>query len=81
MLHTDHWKFGSFLLGGTHSTGLCKSEGMTVSELKQRIEDWMSTKFQVTLRYEATEAIKQLENFGLLVTKQKGMQRLVLTYF
>ena len=58
-----------------------KSEGMTVSELKQRVEDWMSTKFQVTLNYDPTEAIKQLENFGLLVTKQKGMQQPFLTYF
>jgi len=61
-----------FLLGGIHGTGSHKSEGMTVSELKHRVEDWMSTKFQVTLKYDPTEAIKQLENFDLVVTKQKG---------
>ena len=44
---------------------------MTGTELKQHIEDWMS-KFQVTVRYDPSEAVKQLENLGLLVTKQKG---------
>jgi len=58
-----------------------KNEGMTVSDLKQHVEDWMSTKFQVTLKYDPTEAIKQLENFGLLVTKQRGMPQPVLMYF
>lgn len=62
-----------FLLGDNHSTGGHRSEGMTVSELKQYVEEWMSTKFQVTLKYDPSEAVKQLENFGLLVTKQKGM--------
>ena len=82
MLHPNQWKFSFlFLLGGVHSTGSHKSEGMTVSELKQHVEDWMSTKFQVTLKYDPTEAIKQLENFGLVVTKQKGMQQPVLAYF
>lgn len=45
---------------------------MTVSELKQHVEDWMNTKHPVTLKYDPSEAIKQLENLGLLVTKQKG---------
>lgn len=68
-----------FLLGAIPSTsGVHKNEGMTVSELKQHVEDWMSTKFQVTLKYDPTEAIKQLENFGLLVTKQRGMPQPVL---
>ena len=44
-----------------------------MSDLKQCVEEWMSSKFQVTLNYDPTEAIKQLENFGLLVAKQKGM--------
>ena len=70
-----------FLLGAIPSTGVHKNEGMKVSELKQRVEDWMSTKFQVTLKYDPTEAIKQLENFGLLVTKQRGMPQPVLMYF
>ena len=63
-----------FFLGGIHSTGSRNSEGVTVSELKQCVEEWMSNKFQVTLNYDPTEAIKQLENFGLLVhvAKQKG---------
>ena len=65
-----------FFLGSIHSTGsrTSNSEGMTVSELKQSVEEWMSNKFQVTLNYDPTEAIKQLENFGLLVhvAKQKG---------
>lgn len=47
------------------------SEGMTASELKQHVEEWMST-FQVTVRYDPSEAVKQLENLGLLLTKQKG---------
>jgi len=64
------------LSGGIHGTGSHKSEGMTVSELKHSVEDWMSTKFQVTLKYDPTEAIKQLENFDLVVTKQKGDQEI-----
>jgi len=67
-----------FLLGAIPSTGVHKNEGMTVSELKQHVEDWMSTKFQVTLKYDPTEAVKQLENVGLLVTKQRGMPQPVL---
>ena len=45
---------------------------MTVSELKHHVEDWMNNKFHVTLKYDPSEAIKQLENLGLLITKQKG---------
>lgn len=58
-------------LGGGHRTGL-HSEGMTVGELKQHVEDWMNLKFQVTLKYDPLEPLKQLENLGLLVTKQRG---------
>ena len=32
----------------------------------------MNNKFHVTLKYDPSEAIKQLENLGLLITKQKG---------
>lgn len=60
------------LTGGIHSTGSHNSEGVTVSELKQCVEEWMSNTFQVTLNYDPTEALKQLENFGLLVAKQRG---------
>ena len=45
---------------------------MTVGELKQHVEDWMN-KFQVTVKYDPLEALKQLDNLGLLVTKQRGM--------
>lgn len=50
-------------------------------ELKQCVEEWMSNKFQVTLNYDPTEAIKQLEDFGLLVAKQKGMKQAIFAYF
>ena len=69
------WLLWLFFLGGIHSTGSHNSEGVTVSELKQCVEEWMSIKFQVTLNYDPTEALKQLENFGLLVAKQRGMQQ------
>ena len=49
-----------------------KHEGMTAIELKQHIESWMKNKFQITLNYDPAEAIKQLENLGLLEIKQKG---------
>ena len=49
---------------------------MTVSELKQHTEDWLN-KFQAKVRYDPSEALKQLENFGLLVTKQKGKSMLL----
>ena len=61
------------LLGVSQGTGVYKSEGMTVSELKQHVEDWMNTKFHWTLNYDPAEAIKQLENLGLLIRKQKGL--------
>lgn len=64
------------LSGGGHRTGL-HSEGMTVGELKQHIEDWMNLKFQVTLKYDPLEPLKQLENLGLLVTKQRGDQQIL----
>ena len=46
-------------------------EGMTASELKLHVEDWMR-KFQVKVIYDPSEGVKQLESLGLLVTKQKG---------
>ncbi|XP_078365388.1 transmembrane protein 143-like isoform X2 [Oculina patagonica] len=64
-------------LSGTDiGSGVHKSDGMTVSELKQHVEDWMNSKFQVTLKYDPSEAIKQLENLGLLTMKQKGEQEI-----
>ena len=61
---------GDFFIWQGDKKGV-QREGMTGTELKQHIEDWMS-KFQVTVRYDPSEAVKQLENLGLLVTKQKG---------
>jgi len=61
---------GDFFIWQGDKKGV-QSEGMTGTELKQHIEDWMS-KFQVTVRYDPSEAVKQLENLGLLVSKQKG---------
>lgn len=52
-------------------TGI-QSDGMTASELKQHVENWMS-KLQVTVKYDPSEALKQLETLGLLTSKQKGI--------
>ena len=58
------------LLDASHVTGL-QSDGSTAEQLKQHIENWMS-KLQVTVKYDPSEAVKQLENLGLLVTKLRG---------
>ena len=57
------------LSGDSH--GLQSEPGMMATELKQHIENWMS-KLQVTVKYNPSEALKQLETLGLLITKQKG---------
>lgn len=59
-----------YLLDASHVTGL-QSDGLTAEQLKQHIENWMS-KLQVTVKYDPSEAVKQLENLGLLVTKLRG---------
>lgn len=59
-----------YLLDTSHVTGL-QSDGLTAEQLKQHIENWMS-KLQVTVKYDPSEAVKQLENLGLLVTKLRG---------
>jgi len=59
-----------YLLDASHVTGL-HSDGLTAGQLKQHIENWMS-KLQVTVKYDPSEAVKQLENLGLLVTKLRG---------
>lgn len=51
-----------------------QSDGLTAEQLKQLIENWMS-KLQVTVKYEPSEAVKQLENLGLLVTKLRGITK------
>lgn len=51
-------------------TGL-QSDGLTAEQLKQHVENWMS-KLQVTVKYDPSEAVKQLENLGLLMTKLTG---------
>ena len=56
-----------YLLDASHV-----SDGLTAEQLKQHIENWMS-KLQVTVKYDPSEAVKQLENLGLLVTKLRGM--------
>ena len=57
--------------GDSKVTGL-QSDGMTADQLKQHIENWMG-KLQVIVKYDASEALKQLENLGLLVTTQRGI--------
>ena len=60
-----------FLSGDRNVTGL-QNDGMTTDQLKQHIENWMS-KLHVTVKFDPSEALKQLENLGLLVTKQRGI--------
>lgn len=61
------------LSGDRNVTGL-QNDGMTADQLRQHIENWMS-KLHVTVKFDPSEALKQLENLGLLVTKQRGEQQ------
>ena len=61
------WKLLELLTGQNALT-----EGLTAAELKEQIDSWMHKKFQVTVSFDPREPIKQLENFGILQTKQKG---------
>ena len=49
------------------------TEGITAADLKEQIDQWMKNKFQVTVIFDPHQPIKQLETFGILQTKQQGL--------
>ena len=46
-------------------------DGMTAAELQEQVENWMKTKYDLDVKYDTKDALKQLDTLGILIREQR----------